>query len=268
MLPEDDSLLKTGNHQSRERIRSHLTLFHSNWIRYQVIPYKDLQPSRRFPIVTVLLIAINVGIFLYQVFLPEKAAIRFIYQYAVIPYEFKIGHNISASPGLPFVYSPLTAMFLHGGWLHLIGNMLYLWIFGDNIEESMGSFRYLIFYLLCGLIATFAQIYANFDSVIPALGASGAIAGILAAYLRLFPKARIAVLIPVFIFLRSIILPAWLVLGFWILLQILSVQSRMSQVGHESGGVAYFAHIGGFVAGLLLMPLFIRRDKGKRGKST
>lgn len=223
-----------------------------------MIPYKDLNPSRKFPFVTVLLIAANVAVFLYEIFLPEGLATRFLYRYAVIPLEFKVGHNLAASPGLSPLYTVFTALFLHGGWLHLIGNMLYLWIFGDNIEERMGRVRFFLFYLLCGVVATFVQIYGSFDSKIPALGASGAIAGVLAAYLRLYPRAKIAVLIPIFILFRSVILPAWLVLGFWILLQVMEVQLAGSQ---PAGGVAYFAHIGGFVAGLLLMPLFVRRRR-------
>ncbi len=223
-----------------------------------MIPYKDLHPSKRFPVVTVLLIAANVGVFLYQVFLPEPLSTDFIYRFSVIPYEFKLGRNLSISPGLPPFVSVFTAMFLHGGWFHIIGNMLYLWIFGDNVEERMGSVRFFLFYLLCGFVATFAQIYASFGSKIPALGASGAIAGVLASYLRLFPSARIAVLVPIFYFFRVVVLPAWLVLGFWILLQILEVQVAPVKA---TGGVAYFAHIGGFLAGLLLMPLFIKRRK-------
>lgn len=124
----------------------------------------------------------------------------------------------------------------------------------------MGSFRFLLFYLLCGVIATLAQIYANFSSTIPSLGASGAIAGVLAAYLRLFPRAKIAVLVPIFIFFRSVILPAWLVLGLWILLQVLEVEVQAGSAGLR-GGVAYFAHIGGFVAGLLFMPLFLKKGR-------
>jgi membrane associated rhomboid family serine protease len=224
-----------------------------------VIPYKDLAPSHRFPFVTILLIAVNVAAFLYQIFLPEPAATEFVYRYAVIPLEFRLGHNIELSPGLAPILSIFTAMFLHGGWLHLIGNMLYLWIFGDNVEDRMGPFRFLIFYLLCGVIATLAQIYSDFRSDIPALGASGAIAGILAAYLRFYPKAQVAVLVPVFYFLRSVLLPAWLVLGLWFLIQIL--ESHLPGSGTGGGGVAYFAHIGGFVAGLLFMPLFVRMRK-------
>jgi len=226
-----------------------------------MIPYKDLVPSRRFPFMTVLLIAINVLVFLYQVVLPEPVATRFVYQYAVIPLEFRLGHNAEISPGIPPFLSIFTAMFLHGGWLHLIGNMLYLWIFGDNVEEVLGPFRFPIFYLLCGVVASLVQIYSNFRSDIPALGASGAIAGILAAYIRLYPKAKVAVLVPVFYFLRSVILPAWLVLGLWFLIQIL--EAHMLPV-KDTGGVAYFAHIGGFVAGLLFLPLLRPRTTRRR----
>lgn len=226
-----------------------------------MIPYKDLHPSKHFPWGTVLLISLNLGVFLYQVLLPETLGVQFIYKYSVIPFEFKVGHNIGISPDFPFILSIYTAMFLHGGWLHLIGNMLYLWIFGDNVEDRMGSIRFLLFYLFCGTVATIAQIYAGLDSKIPALGASGAIAGILAAYLRLFPKARIGVLVPIFFFLRTFILPAWAVLGFWLLLQIVQVQSAGPKA---TGGVAYFAHLGGFITGLLLTPIFLPKTKKGR----
>ncbi len=226
-----------------------------------MIPYKDLNAARRFPAVTLLLIAVNTGLFLYVLLMPESAATRFLYTYSVIPYEFKLGHNIASSPG-PFpLLTVFSAMFLHGGWFHLLGNMLYLWIFGNNVEDSMGSFRFLTFYFLCGIIATFAQIYGSYTSTIPSLGASGAIAGILAAYLRLYPKARIAVLVPIFFFLRVVILPAWLVLGFWLLLQIASVHLGG---GSDQGGIAYFAHLGGFLAGLLLLPLFRKSGRSSR----
>ncbi len=224
-----------------------------------MIPYKDLAPAKKLPVVTTLLVLANVGVFLYQTFFLSQAAMdKFIYRYAVIPLEFKLGHNLPDSPG-PFPLATIyTAMFLHGGWLHLIGNMLYLWIFGDNVEDRMGSIRFLLFYLLCGTLATLAQIYTNFNSDIPALGASGAIAGVLAAYLRLYPKAKVAVLVPVFYFLRSVMMPAWLVLGVWFLIQILSAEIAVSK---DVGGVAYFAHIGGFAAGLLFMPLFVKKGK-------
>src|SRR3989338_3364845 len=211
---------------------------------------------------TILLIAANVAVFGYQLFLPSAQEIRFVYSYAVIPLEFRLGGNVPGSPGLPPFLTIFTAMFLHGGWLHLIGNMLYLVIFGDNIEDRMGQIRFLVFYILCGVVATLAQIYGDFRSEIPALGASGAIAVVLAVYLRLYPKAHIAVLVPILYFLRSIVLPAWLVLGFWFLLQVIEAQLSPAK---EAGGVAYFAHIGGFIAGLLLMPLFLRKvRKGRR----
>jgi len=229
-----------------------------------VIPYKDLAPKRRFPYITILMIAINVGVFAYMLFLPEAEYTKFIYRYSVIPLEFKLGKNIAVSPGFPPIFSIITAMFLHGGWLHIIGNMLYLWIFGDNVEDRMGAVRFFLFYFLCGIVATLAQIYGSFGSEIPALGASGAISGVLAAYLRLYPKAKVAVLIPIFFFLRSVLLPAWLVLGFWFVAQILETQ--LSPV-KDAGGVAYYAHIGGFVAGFLLLPLFTKKAKAKGRRS-
>ena len=225
-----------------------------------VIPYKDLAPLRRFPVMTVLLMTVNIALFVSMLFLPEADYTKFIYRYSVIPLEFKLGRNIAVSPGPSPIFSVFTAMFLHGGWFHIIGNMLYLWIFGDNVEDRMGPFRFLVFYLLCGVVASFAQIYGSFRSEIPALGASGAISGVLAAYLRLYPRARVAVLIPIFFFLRSVILPAWLVLGFWFLAQILEAQLSPAK---DLGGVAYFAHIGGFVTGLLLMPLFVKKGRKK-----
>lgn len=223
-----------------------------------MIPYKDLAPSHRFPWMTVFLMAINIAVFAYQLFLPEISSIKFVYRYATIPLEFKLGRNIQASPGLPPILSLFTSMFLHGGWFHIVGNMLYLWIFGDNVEDRMGAIRFLVFYVMCGVVASLAQIYANFGSEIPALGASGAIAGVLAAYVRLYPRAKVAVLIPVFYFFRAVLLPAWIVLGFWFLAQILEAQMNPAK---DMGGVAYFAHIGGFVAGLLFLPLFVRRKK-------
>jgi membrane associated rhomboid family serine protease len=230
-----------------------------------VIPYKDLSPTHRFPFVTLLLVTANVLVFLYQVVLPEPAATEFVYRYSVIPLEFRLGHNTELSPGIPPLASIFTAMFLHGGWLHLIGNALYLWVFGDNVEDRVGPVRFLLFYILCGIVATLAQIYSNFRSDIPALGASGAIAGVLAAYLRLYPKGRVAVLVPVFYFLRSVVLPAWLVLGLWFLLQVVEAHLAPAAAS-ETGGVAYFAHIGGFVAGLLVLPLFTpqKRSRSRR----
>ena len=223
-----------------------------------MIPYQDLNRTRHFPVVTLAIIALNLAAFAVELSLRGPEATAFLYRYAVIPDEFRIGHNLPISAGPAPFATLFTGLFLHGGFLHLFGNMLYLWIFGDNVEDRMGPFRFLIFYLVCGILAFLAQIYSNFDSRIPSLGASGAIAGVLASYLVQFPRARVKVLVPVFYFLRTVILPAWLVLGGWLLLQIVAV--RFSPVG-ATGGVAYYAHIGGFVAGLLLTPAFQRSGR-------
>ncbi len=219
----------------------------------KMIPYKELKTSKKFPFITLLIIGINIALFTYMLILPLKETDAFVYRYAAIPLEFRLGHNLSISPGVEPIFTVFTAMFMHGGWFHIIGNMLYLWIFGASVEGNIGHWRFFIFYMMCGFLATFAQIYTNFDSRIPLLGASGAIAGVLAAYLRLFPKAKIAVLIPIFYFLRKFILPAWVVLTFWIVMQIVEVQMTPAT---ESGGVAYFAHIGGFISGFLFLPVF------------
>jgi membrane associated rhomboid family serine protease len=219
-----------------------------------MIPYKTLDPSRRYPFGTILLVSVNIALFLYLFFLPEAASERFVYQNAVIPSHFR--HFSFSQLSLDLLLTVFTAMFMHGGWMHLIGNMLYLWIFGENVEERMGSFRFLLFYLFCGIVATAAQIAVNGTSKVPILGASGAISGILAAYLRLFPKGKIAVLVPIFVFLRSIVFPAWLVLGFWFGLQLLQAYWTRGQAG---GGIAYFAHLGGFAAGFLLLPFFLKK---------
>ncbi|QQR80413.1 MAG: rhomboid family intramembrane serine protease [Deltaproteobacteria bacterium] len=165
-----------------------------------MIPYRDLKPTKKFPLVTLLLIACNIAVFTYMLILPLSETNLFVYRYSAIPLEFRLGRNLSVSPGIEPIFTVFTAMFMHGGWFHIIGNMLYLWIFGVNVEGALGHFKFFSFYMLCGFLATFAQIYTNFSSTIPLLGASGAIAGILAAYLRLFPKAKIAVLVPIFIF--------------------------------------------------------------------
>ena len=156
---------------------------------------------------------------------------------------------------IPPIFGVFTSMFLHGGWLHLIGNMLYLWIFGNNIEDAMGHVRYLIFYLVCGVAASFSHILSDAQSVIPSIGASGAISGVLGAYLLLYPRAKVLVLVPLGFFTQLMHIPASIVLGLWFLLQLLS--SAMS--GGQGGGVAWWAHIGGFVAGVLLVALFKKR---------
>jgi membrane associated rhomboid family serine protease len=157
---------------------------------------------------------------------------------------------------VPPLLSIFTSMFLHGGWMHLIGNMWYLWLFGNNIEEAMGGLRYFLFYILCGYLASAAQILSNAGSILPTIGASGAIAGVLGAYLLLYPRARVLTLI-FFIFIRLLYIPAGFILGFWFVLQLLNGSLSASQQG---GGVAFWAHVGGFIGGMLLVGLFKKRD--------
>lgn len=209
-----------------------------------MIPYRDHQPSSTFPIVTVALIAINVLVFLYELTLMASGNMDpFLQQWAFIP------HQLLSSPGQEWI-TIFSAMFMHGGWAHIIGNMLYLWIFGDNIEGSMGHGLYLAFYLLAGIIATFAQVLIAPNSTVPNLGASGAIAGVLGAYLVFFPGARVDVLIPTGRIMGRAQVSAIIVLGLWIGLQILLGVTSSGQVA-DTGGVAYFAHIGGFIAGVI-----------------
>jgi membrane associated rhomboid family serine protease len=223
------------------------------------LPLKDDNPTNTFPFVTVGLILVNCFVFYHQLTLNLPASQRFIFQWGAIPYQIVHG-EVLYGPGLfPPVLTLFSAMFLHGGFLHLIGNMLYLWIFGNNIEDTLGHFRFLIFYLLAGIGAALTQVFSDPQSTTPMIGASGAVAGVLGAYLLLFPHARILTLMFIFIFIRMIRIPALIVLGFWFLVQLLSVTS-----GFETG-VAFFAHIGGFVAGLILVKVF-QPQKARRRK--
>jgi membrane associated rhomboid family serine protease len=199
----------------------------------------DNSQRRTMPVVTVVLIALNILVFLLEL----SAGDAFIRQWAFIPARF--GQDPAA--GVPTVFS---AMFMHGGWLHLGGNMLYLWIFGDNVEDAFGPVKFLIFYLVCGIAATFAQYFVAPGSRIPNVGASGAIAGILGAYLLMFPHARVRVLA----FNQVVELPALMVLGLWIVLQVFSGVGSIAATAQteDAGGIAYMAHVGGFVAGFVL----------------
>jgi len=221
-----------------------------------MIPLKDDNPTSSAPVLTATLIAINALVFFYQLSLGPKQGQLLVYQFGAIP-SIIFGTK-SLPPDLaavPPVLSLFTSMFLHGGWLHLIGNMWYLWIFGDNIEDALGRIRYLIFYLLSGLIAALCHALLSMTSSIPTIGASGAISGVLGAYLILYPKARVLVLIPLGFFSRIMYIPAMFVLGFWFFLQIL----EGSLTSSSGAGVAWWAHIGGFVAGMLLVGLFKKR---------
>lgn len=215
-----------------------------------MIPIRDRNPSGTFPGVTLALIAINVVVFIYEVQL-GPALTSFLKHYALIPAEATSSLSYGAVSLSDTVTPFFTSMFLHGGWLHLITNMWFLWIFGDNVEDTLGPVRYLVFYVLCGLAAAVTHVAFQPQSALPVLGASGAIAGVLGAYAVLFPGARVVTLVPVFFFLQFIELPAVLILGYWFVLQILS--ASLEAATPMRGGVAWGAHVGGFLAGMLLI---------------
>jgi membrane associated rhomboid family serine protease len=222
-----------------------------------MIPLRDDNPTRTTPFLTVGLIAANALVFLYQLSLPPRAAKLFVYQFGMIPaVVFGTDQLPSSVAAIPPTLTLFTSMFLHGGFMHLAGNMLYLWIFGNNIEDAMGHARFLAFYLVCGLLASLSHAFSNLGSEIPSLGASGAISGVLGAYLLLYPRAQVLVLIPIWFFMRLMYIPAAFALGMWFLLQLLSG----SLSGSQGGGVAWWAHIGGFVAGMALVGLFKQRS--------
>jgi membrane associated rhomboid family serine protease len=229
-----------------------------------MIPIRDDNPTTITPVVTIAIIGLCSIVFLWQVTLPTDEATRAVYSYGVIP---AVLFGRAALPPelarVPAALSVLTAMFLHGGWMHLIGNMLYLWIFGNNIEDSMGHVRFVIFYVLCGAAAALAQSAFDPGSIVPMIGASGAIAGVLGAYLVLFPRAHVIVVVPLGFIIQPMRLPAILVLGFWFVLQF--IQGSLAVGTKEGGGVAYWAHIGGFVAGIALIFLFRRRPPPRFG---
>jgi rhomboid family protein len=212
----------------------------------------DRGPGGSTAVVVIALIVLNVLAFLIELTQPSQDALQaFIQAWGVVPHEYVVRHDLPPTIPLPFWSTLFTSMFLHAGWMHLGGNMLYLWIFGDNLERVMGHGRFLVFYLICGIAAGVAQIVASGASNIPSLGASGAISGVLGGYILLFPNNRVRVLT------RGGIasVPALVVLGLWIVIQLISGFGSIVASAAESGGVAYMAHIGGFVAGLLLVKL-------------
>jgi membrane associated rhomboid family serine protease len=218
-----------------------------------MIPLRDDRPTRTFAFVTVALIVLNAVVFWHELSLstPDRAQ-AFFADFALTP------AHLTQAPSPDSYRTIFTSMFLHGGWMHIIGNMLYLWIFGRNVEDSVGHFRFIFFYLLCGVAAAAAQIGISPDSTIPMIGASGAISGVLGAYLLLFPRARVLVLFPIWIFWRVFYVPALLLLVFWFGMQLLS---GLAVLGADiNGGVAFWAHVGGFVAGMLLIPIFKKRN--------
>jgi membrane associated rhomboid family serine protease len=222
-----------------------------------LIPYKDDNPSRRFPFFTLLIIALNISVFLLEVLSgtnPEKI----VRAYGAIP------HNIitfqSDQPISP-VFTLFTSMFMHGGLLHLGGNMLYFWIFGNNIEDRLGHLRFILFYLFCGLVSAYAHALSAPDSNIPMIGASGAVSGILGSYILLFPRAGVHTIVFLGFFIQIVKVPALIVIGFWAIIQI--VNGLVSHGMLQQGGVAWFAHVGGFLAGLLTIKLWQPRRSGK-----
>jgi membrane associated rhomboid family serine protease len=249
-----------------------------------MIPIGDSLRTRTIPYVNLAIIAVNLLVFFYELTLQQTAGFfgglseldRFFFEWGTIP--ACVSDLMGLDPGVApqtlhavceqsnnTLASPVTAMFMHAGWLHLLGNMLFLWIFGDNVEEGMGHLRYLIFYPVCGLGASMAHVLVNVDDLIPSIGASGAIAGVMGAYLVLYPRATVAVLFPFFLIFWAVRVPAVLLIGVWFLMQVFSgVASIGADVVGGGGGVAWFAHIGGFVLGLFLVHLFRRRRPSLR----
>jgi membrane associated rhomboid family serine protease len=217
-----------------------------------MFPLRDTQPSYSKPVVTVLLIVVNILVFLFEVSLDPYTRNAFIATYGMVPDQFTF-------------LSVLTSMFLHGGWMHVLGNMWFLWIFGDNIEDILGAAKYLAFYLLCGVTAALAQYLVNPYSRVPTVGASGAIAGVMGAYLVKFPHSRIYSLVTIIFFFTTMDIPAWVMLIYWFAIQFFS---GVGSIGYshvsEGGGVAFFAHVGGFLAGVALIKLMAPRERFSR----
>jgi membrane associated rhomboid family serine protease len=239
-----------------------------------MFPYKDDNPTERPSVITVALIIANALAFiLVQGAGASGPLARSVCHLGLIPGEIlqsvRPGSGVELAPGVvcvvdavPKYWTVLTSMFMHGGWFHLIGNMLFLWVFGNNIEDAMGHGKFLIFYLLCGVAAAGTQTLVSSHSVVPMVGASGAISGVLGAYILLYPRVRVHTLIILPIYITTVALPAYVMLGYWALLQILSGLGSLSEI--EKGGVAFFAHVGGFVTGLILVRLFVSDDVLRR----
>lgn len=226
-----------------------------------MFPIRDSVRPTSTPVVTRVIVVVNVLVFLMELSFRGEARERLFYLFGLVPARFT-HPGWAADVGFPVgTYWPLlTHQFLHGGWMHLIFNMWALWIFGDNVEDRMGSFRFLAFYLLCGVIAGLTQMFSNPHSAVPSVGASGAIAGVLGAYLLLFPRARVEVLMPIFFFPLFFELPAVLYLGFWFLTQLFSGAASLGNRA-QVGGIAWWAHVGGFVSGMLLCRPFTKNRR-------
>ena len=229
-----------------------------------MFPIRDTIPSKNPPIATWLIILANSLVFLFELTMPETTLKGLFYHFGIVPArythpEWAYWAGLQVDDYWPF----LTSMFLHGGWMHIIGNMWTLWIFGDNVEDRMGPVRFLFFYLLCGLAAGLVHWHTNANSTLPTVGASGAIAGVMGAYFFLFPFSRVIVLVPILIFPFFFELPAMTYLGFWALTQFFSGTLSLGNPG-DVGGVAWWAHVGGFITGILLQFFFVKRKDAYR----
>jgi membrane associated rhomboid family serine protease len=224
-----------------------------------VVPLRDNNPITITPYVTYGLVATNILVFLYQLSLTPQQLEGFFHLAAVVPRELSANFaGISVNQPVPEWMTLITSQFLHGGFLHIAGNMLFLWIFGNNIEDRLGHVKYLIFYLTCGILAALSQWFFSQNSGIPSLGASGAIAGVMGAYILRFPRAEVLTLVPLGFFITTVRLPAVFFLGFWFIQQAfygVASLNAPSNIGMESGGIAYWAHAGGFFFGAIIGPL-------------
>jgi len=228
-----------------------------------MIPLRDDQPRFSTPYVTYFLIGLNLAVFLFEATLTPQSFKVLLYQLGMVPASITGFLAGGSRVGLMAAFLPaLTSMFLHGSWMHVIGNMWFLWIFGDNIEDHLGHFKYLLFYLLSGLGAAFAQVILNPHSIVPTVGASGAIAGVLGAYFLLYPRAKVLIWFPI---LFLFYLPAWVTLGYWFAMQFVSgAATSLASYSDTRGGVAFWAHVGGFVAGIILIKLIPERPRRYR----
>ncbi len=229
-----------------------------------MIPIRDDQPSFSTPFVNYFVIALNVIVFLFEQsvqFQDPRGFVALMYEFGVVPTHVTHALAGAGQISLSAAFLPmLTSMFLHAGWLHVIGNLWFLWIFGDNIEDQLGHFRYLLFYLICGFAAAITHIALNFGSSLPTVGASGAISGVMGAYLLLYPRAKVQTLVVLVVFFTFWWVPAWFFLCYWFLLQFLSGAAAIAGTARATG-IAVWAHVGGFVAGLILIKVFPRRER-------
>jgi len=213
-----------------------------------MIPLRDIIPSRTTPYITVTIIILNTLAWFYELSVPNDVLPAFLQVYGVVPAAFHASTLV-------------TSMFLHGSWMHVIGNMWYLWIFGDNVEDRLGHGRFIVFYLLCGIVAAFGQILIDPTSTLPTIGASGAIAGVMGAYFVLYPQSRVLTLIPLIIFWEVIELPAIILLGFWFLMQLFSAGAIAVTASTGGGGVAFMAHVAGFITGIVAVFVLRQRQR-------